>query len=245
MKLHDPGCDTVREELDVLREVLQPPGMKIALRDILELGCGTGDLTRKIADAWPSARILALEVDRIQLGLNQTRNRHVNIRYEFGPAQAIPCEPESCDVVLMFKSLHHVPLDLLDTALDEIHRVLRPGGVAWFAEPVFAGDLNEIIRLFHDEQAVRQAAFDALVRASNSGQWKQTREIHYLVPVRFSDFADFERKVMRVTHSDFGLTDAVVGRVREAFERHMRPDGAHFVRPMRANVFRKRADGDR
>ena len=62
---------------------------------------------------------------------------------------------------------------LLDTALDEIHRVLRPGGVAWFAEPVFAGDLNEIIRLFHDEQVVRQAAFDALVRASNGGQWKQ------------------------------------------------------------------------
>ena len=47
MKLHAPGCETVRDELDVLREVLQPPDMKIPLRDILELRCGTGDLTRK------------------------------------------------------------------------------------------------------------------------------------------------------------------------------------------------------
>lgn len=225
--------------MEVLREALRPPSLRIPLQDILELGCGTGDMTRKIADGWPTAQIRALEVDRIQLERNQARNRHANIHYDAGPAQAIPRGAESCDAVLMFKSLHHVPLDLLDQALDEIHRVLRPGGIAWFAEPVFAGELNEIIRLFHDEQVVRNAAFDALVRASNGGRWAQTREIHYLVPVRFSDFADFERKVMRVTHSDFNLTDAVIGRVRDAFERHLGPDGAHFVRPMRANLFRK------
>lgn len=225
--------------MEVLREAVQPPSLRIPLQDILELGCGTGDMTRKIADAWPTVQIRALEVDRVQLQRNQVRNGHTNIHYEAGPAQAIPCEPESCDAVLMFKSLHHVPLDLLDEALKEVHRVLRPGGIAWFAEPVFAGKLNEIIRLFHDEQVVRHAAFDALVRASNSSRWKQTREIHYLVPVRFNDFADFERKVMRVTHSDFNLTDAVVDRVRDAFERHLGPDGAHFVRPMRANLFRK------
>ena len=136
--------------MKVLREAVQPPSLRIPLQDILELGCGTGDMTRKIADAWPTVQIRALEVDRVQLQRNQVRNRHTNIHYEAGPAQAIPCEPESCDAVLMFKSLHHVPLDLLDEALKEVHRVLRPGGIAWFAEPVFAGKLNEIIRLFHE-----------------------------------------------------------------------------------------------
>ena len=239
MQLHDPDCDTIREEMDALRGALQPPALRIPLRDILEIGCGTGDMTRKIADAWPTVKIRALEVDRIQLERNQARNRHTNINYESGATQDIPCESESCDAVLMFKSLHHVPIDLLDQALDEIHRVLRPGGVAWFAEPVFAGELNEIIRLFHDEQVVRRAAFDALVRASADDRWAQTSEIHYLVPVQFRDFADFERKAMRVTHSDFGLTDALIWCVREAFERRMGQDGARFVRPMRANLFRK------
>ncbi|OAI59907.1 hypothetical protein RSP795_19405 [Ralstonia solanacearum] len=80
--------------MDVLREVLRPPSLRIPLQDILELGCGTGDMTRKIADAWPKAKICALEVDRIQLERNQARNRHTNIHYEAGPAQAIPCESE-------------------------------------------------------------------------------------------------------------------------------------------------------
>lgn len=239
MQLHDPACDTICEEMDVLRKAVQPPSLRIPLRDILELGCGTGDMTRRIADAWPTVQIRALEVDRIQLERNQARNRHANICYESGPAQAIPSKPESYDTVLMFKSLHHVPMAQLDKAIEEIHRVLRPGGIAWFAEPVYAGELNEIIRLFHDEDLVRRAAFEALVRASNSGRWVQTREIHYLVPVRFSDFADFERKVMRVTHSDFRLTDEVVCSVRNAFECHMKPEGAHFMRPMRANLFCK------
>ncbi|MGN8063371.1 class I SAM-dependent methyltransferase [Ralstonia sp. 22111] len=243
MQLHDPGCDTIREEMDVLREALQPSTLRIPLRDILEIGCGTGDMTRKIADAWPTVQIRALEVDRIQLARNQARNRHTNISYEAGPAQIIPCESESCDAVMMFKSLHHVPIDLLNQALDEVYRVLRPGGVAWFAEPVFAGELNEIIRLFHDEEGVRRAAFDALVRASADGRWAQTSEIHYMVPVQFRDFADFERKVIRVTHSDFGLTDALIRRVREAFERHMSHEGARFARPMRANLFCKADSG--
>jgi len=244
MKLHDPGCDSLCEEMDVLREVLQPPGLRIPLHDILELGCGTGDMTRQIADAWPAVQIHALEVDRIQLERNLARNRHANIHYGAGPAQSIPREAESCDAVLMFKSLHHVPTNLLDQALDEIHRVLRPGGIAWFAEPVFAGSLNEIMRLFHDEEVVRRAAFDALVGASTDRRWAQTREFHYLVPVRFRDFADFERKAMRVTHSELGLTDALINRVRAAFEPHVGEDGARFVRPMRANLFRK-ADAHR
>ncbi|WP_028217849.1 class I SAM-dependent methyltransferase [Paraburkholderia oxyphila] len=236
MQLYDPYCSDIRDEIAVLKDALEPLHAQGQLRNVLEIGCGTGDMTRRIADTWPDAKVCGLEIDAIQLEKNQLRNRHGNITYLSGPAEAIPFAAQMFDAVLMFKSLHHVPGALLDQALDEIHRVLRPGGVAYFAEPVFAGELNEIIRLFHDEENVRQAAFDALVRASDDSRWDRARETHYRVSVRFLDFDDFERKVMRVTHSDFQLTPERISKVRCAFEQHMTNDGAHFVRPMRANT---------
>jgi len=243
MKIYDPSCNDVREEMAVLEEVLAPLSAQGRLHDILEIGCGTGDMTRRIAQAWPHVRLCAMEVDRVQLEKNQQRNRHENITYIEGPAERIPHPDQSFDAVLMFKSLHHVPMSVLDRALDEIHRVLRPGGIAYFAEPVFAGDLNEIIRLFHDEQAVRSGAFDALMRAAGNAHWQRASETHYLVAVRFENFEDFERKVMRVTHSDFGLTPQKVDQVRSAFEPYVSNEGAHFVRPMRANALVKGVQG--
>ncbi|NLP62075.1 class I SAM-dependent methyltransferase [Paraburkholderia sacchari] len=239
MQLHDPYCSDIRDEIAVLKDVLEPLHAQGQLRNVLEIGCGTGDMTRRIADAWPDTKVCALEVDTIQLEKNQQRNRHDNITFLGGPAEHIPFGARIFDAVLMFKSLHHVPGALLDQALNEIHRVLRPGGVAYFAEPVFAGELNEIIRLFHDEEIVRQAAFEALVRASDDSRWDCAREVHYRVPVQFLDFEDFERKVMRVTHSDFQLTPERIKEVRCAFEPHMTNHGAHFGRPMRANTFVK------
>ena len=81
------------------------------------------------------------------------------------------------DVVLMFKSLHHVPVDLMDQALREIRRVLKPDGLVYISEPLFAGEFNEILRLFHDEQKVREAAFSAVKKAVDAGLFRLVEEI--------------------------------------------------------------------
>lgn len=118
---------------------------------ILELGCGAGEKTRAIAHDYPQASILALEVDQIQHEMNLGLSGYPNIRFGIGSAERIPAGEEAFDVVFMFKSLHHVPVTVMEQALDEIRRVLVPGGVAYISEPVFSGEYNEILRLFHDE----------------------------------------------------------------------------------------------
>ena len=133
MQISDPSCQDVRDEIAVLKDVLNPPAARGRLCDVLEIGCGTGDITRRMADTWPDAQLCALEVDAIQLKQNQLRNRHRNIRYMEGPAENIPFQAQTFDAVLMFKSLHHVPSAQLDRALDEVLRVLRPG--AWPISP--------------------------------------------------------------------------------------------------------------
>jgi ubiquinone/menaquinone biosynthesis C-methylase UbiE len=50
-------------------------------------------------------------VDTEQLAKNQKITDLPNVRFAFGGAQDIPAANESIDVVLMFKSLHHVPAE--------------------------------------------------------------------------------------------------------------------------------------
>lgn len=121
-----------------------------------------------LAETGRAREILALEVDAIQHALNLAAPALPNVQFAQGGAEAIPAPDASFDIVLMFKSLHHVPVALMGQALREISRVLRPGGVAWISEPVYAGDFNDILRLFHDEKEVRKKPLRQSVRWSKA-----------------------------------------------------------------------------
>jgi ubiquinone/menaquinone biosynthesis C-methylase UbiE len=60
-----------------------------------------------------------------------------NVNFGLSGAQDIPLDDESVDVVFMFKSLHHVPTELMEQSLREIWPVLKPAGLAYISEPVF------------------------------------------------------------------------------------------------------------
>jgi ubiquinone/menaquinone biosynthesis C-methylase UbiE len=206
--------------------------------DVLELGCGRAEHTRAIATRHPRARITALEVDPVQHRANLAAGGPPNLRFAAGPAQSIPAPDASFDVVMLFKSLHHVPGDSLDQALREIRRVLRPGGLAYVSEPIFAGDLNEVMRIFHDEQVVRQAAFDALQRAVAAGTLELVDECFFSTPVAFRDFDAFRERMIGVTHTQHKLDEAQWQAVRTTFARYVREDGARFETPMRVDLLR-------
>ena len=139
--------------------------------------------------------------------------------------------------MLMFKSLHHVPTEHMDAAFAEIRRVLRPGGVAYISEPVFAGAFNDILRLFHDERTVREAAFAAEQRAVSSGMLSLLTQRFFLQPTHFDDFAQFEDQVLNATHTEHRLSEEVFKEVRTRFEGHMTSDGATFHMPIRVDLF--------
>ena len=205
---------------------------------VIELGCGAAQLSRRLLERFEGAEVTALEVDERQHAKNLA-SPQARLTFVAAGAQAIPFEAGRFDLALMLKSLHHVPLDLLDQALAEVHRVLRPGGLLYVSEPVFAGALNEVMRLFHDEQVVRAAALAALHRAIASGAWEAVSETCFDVPVHYRDFAEFEQRMIGVTYQNHRLDAATLAAVRARFEPHMTPDGAHFVRPMRVNLLKK------
>jgi SAM-dependent methyltransferase len=207
---------------------------------IIELGCGAAQLSRKLLERFAASEVTALEVDQRQHAKNLAWPQD-RLRFVQAGAQAIPFDDGVFDLALMLKSLHHVPLDLLDAALAEVHRVLRPEGLLYVSEPVFAGALNEVMRLFHDEEAVRAAALAALHRAVASGAWELVAEQHFETPVHYRDFAEFERRLIAVTFVDHRLDAETLRAVRERFEPHLTVDGASFVRPMRVNLLKRTA----
>jgi ubiquinone/menaquinone biosynthesis C-methylase UbiE len=234
MKIADPTQTTLVNEVRLMLDALPFDGARV-----LELGCGKAEKTRTLAETGRVAEILALEVDAIQHARNLQVTDLPNVRFAHGGAEAIPAEDNAFDIVIMFKSLHHVPVAHMDTALSEIARVLKPGGLVWISEPVFAGELNEIMRLFHDEQIVREAAFAAVCRAVEDGRLLLNEERFFNTRSLFDSFEQFDARMIRVTHSNHALSPELYREVQKKFAAHLTPDGATFLNPQRVDVLQK------
>ena len=208
-------------------------------KHILELGCGHAQKTREIAISGANRRISAFEVDEIAHKNNLQIMDLPNVNFGLSGAQDIPLDDESVDVVFMFKSLHHVPTGLMEQSLREIRRVLKPAGLAYISEPVFAGEFNEILRLFNDEKEVREAAFNSLKKVVDAGQFKLVEELFFNTPRHYENFAEFEKKIINATHSQYHLDEQLHLKVRQKFEQHMNADGAHFSNPVRVDLLQK------
>jgi ubiquinone/menaquinone biosynthesis C-methylase UbiE len=211
-----------------------PPGTHL-----LEAGCGNARLLRQLMSLHPGLRCAALEVDRVQLDRNLAEPALPGLQFIEAGAAAMPLADGWADGVLMLKSLHHVPLDQLDTALDEVARVLRPGGWFYVSEPVYAGALNELTRLYNDEGLVRAEAQAALDRALARGRFAAVSEHRFAQAVAFADFDSFEQRMMRPSYADHRLTPELIAAVRQRFEPHCGAQGAQFVRPMHVRLLRR------
>ena len=234
MKIADPSQSILCNEMKLLLDELPFAGACV-----LELGCGRADKTRILAESGRPAQIVALEVDTIQHARNLEIADLPTVRFAHGGAEAIPAVDASFDIVLMFKSLHHVPVAAMAAALAEIFRVLKPGGLAWISEPVFAGNLNEVFRLFHDEQLVREAAFAAVRQAVEQGSLKLEKQLFFNTRSSFENFSQFDTRMIQVTHSDHRLSPELYRQVQEKFESFAGPDGYTFHNPQRVDLLRK------
>jgi len=206
-------------------------------KQILDLGCGSASHTRKIAEAHPGCHVDACEVDKIQHDKNLNSDAPANMTFKEAGAEAIPADDNRYDIVFMFKSLHHVPMDKLDQALSEIKRVLKPGGIAYLSEPVFAGDYNEIMRLFHDEEVVRAKAFASVQKVVEQNLFQLKDEIFFNTYRKIEGFDTFKEELLGKTFVEHKLDDAAWEKVRKQFAKNENADGsAEFLQPHRVDL---------
>jgi ubiquinone/menaquinone biosynthesis C-methylase UbiE len=125
--LYDPVVAlTMRERTFRSRLVEQvAAGAPIA---VLEVGCGTGSLTVRIAQALPAASIVGLDPDPDALVRARAKDPTDRIDWREGLAAGLPLPDGSVDRVVMSLVLHHLTTPQKREALVEARRVLRPDG---------------------------------------------------------------------------------------------------------------------
>lgn len=161
------------EMLDaILRYV--PTGLKP--RRILELGSGSGHLTRRVMEAYPQAQIYAVDVSREMLfECRRTTDpcRVGLVRMDFHDL----CFAEGAfDLVVSSIAIHHIDHGAKQRLFREVFSSLRPGGVLAYSDQ-FAGDTAEIyakhIEAWKQESTAKLGASD-----EEWATWMQHQDDH-------------------------------------------------------------------
>jgi len=93
---------------------------------VLDLAAGTLDVSRAVARAYPSSRVVSVDLSRAMLLKGRTKVDPDRVQPTCGNALAIPLLDASMDCVTMAFGIRNV--SPRSQAYSEIHRVLAPGG---------------------------------------------------------------------------------------------------------------------
>lgn len=107
--------------------------------NVLEIGCGTGQFTFPLCEKVKSWEATDFSKKMI---LEAQKKTHPNLHYSVEDVTLLSFADNSFDVVLMANVLHIIPDP--EAALDEIWRVLQPGGILLAPTFVYEGKFNKV-----------------------------------------------------------------------------------------------------
>ncbi|MFT5641179.1 MAG: 2-polyprenyl-3-methyl-5-hydroxy-6-metoxy-1,4-benzoquinol methylase [Cyclobacteriaceae bacterium] len=120
-----PSDNVIHQRLSKAYEVAVP----YIQGDVLELGCGEGrgiDLISPKASSY-------LGLDKIEVIINRLKNKYPKLNFESGSFPPVQIKDNSFDTIVTFQVIEHIKHDRL--FLEEIYRLLKPGGTALISTP--------------------------------------------------------------------------------------------------------------
>jgi len=201
--------DETSSDAEILRR-----NVTLADRRAVDVGCGRGAMVRAMRVS--GARAIGIECAPELLAAARGADPDHAEDYLEGVGQDLPLADGAADLVCLFHSLHHIPAEVMDTALSEARRVLAPGGHLYAAEPLDEGESHALERLIDDETAVRAQAQRALDRALEAG-FAETARIRYRFACVYRDCADYVVGMLAVDPTRRAAADAHAAEIAAAF----------------------------
>ncbi len=152
---------------------------------LVDLACGTGTMTEIFLESKPTATVMGLDIaaDSLAIAREQFQEQGLWVDDQAalnaaqaagkpavtlvqGSADELPFESESADMVMMGNSIHMLPDK--DKLLQEINRILRPGGLLAFNSVFYVGTFPKGTDTFYTEW--HKAAFGVLQRLDKERQ---------------------------------------------------------------------------
>ena len=100
---------------------------------VLEIGCGTGAFTKFILEALPLLKLTTFDISFKSVQLAAKRfSGYKNARFSVAESTSLPYDSGIFDAVIGNSILHHLPLG---PSLEEVLRIMKPGGLLFFFEP--------------------------------------------------------------------------------------------------------------
>jgi ubiquinone/menaquinone biosynthesis C-methylase UbiE len=134
---------------------------------ILDVGCGTGDLTllaRECTGVAGKVHGIDASPEMIEVAQQKAARKHSNVEFRVGLIEQLAFADGTFDVALSSLMIHHLPDDLQRRGLQELRRVVKPGGRLVIVDFKQDGSLNELA---------------ALVKAAGFIQ-AETGDVHFL-----------------------------------------------------------------
>jgi ubiquinone/menaquinone biosynthesis C-methylase UbiE len=167
---------------------------------VLEIGCGTGVLTRQLAALRDVREVVG--IDSAPSLLARARELSSNlpaISYQQADARALPFEAASFDVVVFDSVLCHIPCP--ERALAEARRVMRAGACL----AIFDGDYATTTVALGDHDPL-QSCVDAMMSTSVNDRWLVRRLPMLLRAANFEIESMRGHSYVETSQADYLLT---------------------------------------
>ena len=109
---------------------------------VLDCGCGPGTITVGLAEAVAPGQVTGMDLEESQIEAARATARQrgtKNVEWKVASVYQLPFPDRSFDAVFSHALFEHLGEPL--AALEEIKRVLRPGGIAALSSPDWSGNL--------------------------------------------------------------------------------------------------------
>ncbi len=125
VRLMTLGKDKALRQISIERAQIKPGD------HVLDVGCGTGDLTLAAKrQAGQRGKVFGIDAapEMVEVAQSKATKAGIEVDFRLGLIEALPFPDDTFDVVLSSLMMHHLPEDVKAKGLREIYRVLKPGG---------------------------------------------------------------------------------------------------------------------
>ena len=229
---YDPVAHLQRAVGKKLLELAKTPLQQIQpLENWLDLGCGTGYFCQILENTWPQAEGIGLDLAEGMLKFAQTRCP--NAQYLCADAEQLPLATSSQDLV--FSSLALQWCSNLSGVLNEVKRVLKPGGLFLFSS-VAEGSLFELNQSWQAVDSTQHVnnfrsfkAYQTLLEKSNL-ELIQAQNLKHTCYYQKVQYLTQELKELGADSIQTGRNSGLMGRnslqrLLKSYESYRQPEG--------------------